>query len=210
MFRLIAFFLSFITLPLVVSCNGKGNSAVDEAKKRRQTQVQLSGEESFVEGDPVPSFLLPSLDELLSEEKNISKHSLLELSENAFVIVNFWATWCAPCVKELPSLQELADLLGDLGIKIVTVNLDPPASNKQVSSLVEKLSFKELVLRDSELLSVEQFRTSGFPETFFLYKGKLHAINDPLSGERVLRIKGDREWSAPEMVRAIKRELNHE
>ncbi len=59
--------------------------------------------------------------------------SLLKLSEleaklqkggDVTFVVNFWATWCAPCVKELPHFQEIHDKYGASGVKVMLVSLD--------------------------------------------------------------------------------------
>ncbi len=59
--------------------------------------------------------------------------SLLKLSEleaklqrggDVTFVVNFWATWCAPCVKELPHFQEIHDKYGSSGVKVLLISLD--------------------------------------------------------------------------------------
>lgn len=59
--------------------------------------------------------------------------SLLKLSEleaklqrggDITFVVNFWATWCAPCVKELPHFQEIHDKYGSSGVKVLLISLD--------------------------------------------------------------------------------------
>ena len=42
------------------------------------------------------------------------------------VLVNFWATWCGPCLKELPALSDLSDRLGPLGLVVVALSSEPP------------------------------------------------------------------------------------
>lgn len=49
---------------------------------------------------------------------------ILDQSKNEWVILNIWATWCAPCVKELPDMQRAAPLLAESGVRLIAVNAD--------------------------------------------------------------------------------------
>jgi len=49
---------------------------------------------------------------------------LLHADDNAIHVVNFWATWCAPCIKELPYFQELHDTYDKNNLKVILVSLD--------------------------------------------------------------------------------------
>lgn len=51
---------------------------------------------------------------------------VLEAEKGQVVLVNFWATWCRPCLKEIPELTELADDLADRNFTLVPVSLDDP------------------------------------------------------------------------------------
>src|SRR5690606_21550195 len=106
----------FFILFLAAGCGDPGhqggNDKDAEHRKSRQNSVQLSGSESFTEGEKVPFLKLFSLDgEAFSIDENLS-------GEGSFVLLNFWATWCAPCVKELPSLDKLGTALRDRGVRI--------------------------------------------------------------------------------------------
>jgi thiol-disulfide isomerase/thioredoxin len=52
------------------------------------------------------------------------------------VLVNLWATWCAPCLKELPELAKLQEAHGKQGLKIVTVSMDDPAKIESARKLL--------------------------------------------------------------------------
>jgi len=62
------------------------------------------------------------------------------------VVLNFWATWCPPCVEEMPSLQRLQDLLGDDGREVVAVSVDERYSD--IPPFVAEHGLRFLVLHD--------------------------------------------------------------
>jgi thiol-disulfide isomerase/thioredoxin len=66
---------------------------------------------------------------------------LAELHGHA-AVVNFWATWCAPCREEMPRIQRLADEYGPKGVTFVAVSLDAPETQKQIDPLVAKRGFR--------------------------------------------------------------------
>jgi thiol-disulfide isomerase/thioredoxin len=170
----------------------------DSGKEKRLSGISRQGVEVFTEGEKIPSLRLSSLEGV--------DYEINELAGDKLMILNFWASWCAPCVSELPALQELDTLLADKGVLVVTVNVDPPGGDIQVQDLVRKMNITIPVLRDPEFLSIEKFKVSGFPETFIINKGFFHGLLDPVSGKRTIRIRGDREWSSSAMRKAIQDE----
>ena len=81
-------------------------------------------------GSPPPEFRLQDLDGnwiTLSEQ----------LGEDV-VYVTFWATWCVPCRREMPHLQELYEEFGDQGFTIIGVNTDPPATTSKIKPFVKR------------------------------------------------------------------------
>ncbi len=68
-------------------------------------------------------------------------HSLAELHGHV-AVVNFWATWCAPCREEMPRLQRLAQEYGPKGVTFVAVSLDEPETQKKIDQLVAKRGFR--------------------------------------------------------------------
>jgi peroxiredoxin len=66
------------------------------------------------------------------------------------VLLDFWATWCVPCVKELPHLQRLQDLYGGKGLQVMTISTDGPDRVAGVSAFVARYGFSFPVLLDTE------------------------------------------------------------
>jgi thiol-disulfide isomerase/thioredoxin len=62
--------------------------------------------------------------------------ALIEKQRGRVVLVDFWATWCGPCVEQLPHTIKLAKRLAERGLTVVTVSLDDPAGSEQVSEFL--------------------------------------------------------------------------
>jgi peroxiredoxin len=68
-------------------------------------------------GEPRPDFALPDLD---GEPVPVSRF------DGDLLVINFWATWCPPCVEEIPMLVDLQDDLADDGVQVFGVAVEPP------------------------------------------------------------------------------------
>jgi thiol-disulfide isomerase/thioredoxin len=62
--------------------------------------------------------------------------ALIEKQRGRVVLVDFWATWCGPCVEQLPHTIELARQLSERGLTVVTVSLDDPSESMRVSAFL--------------------------------------------------------------------------
>jgi thiol-disulfide isomerase/thioredoxin len=69
-------------------------------------------------GDPLPAIRLPGLD-----GKSVE---LAAIAPGRPLLVNVWASWCGPCVEEMPELQRFAQAQGDAGVQVVGLALDTP------------------------------------------------------------------------------------
>lgn len=110
------------------------------------------------------------------------------------VLVNFWATWCAPCMAELPALEELYKSLRGQGFTIVGVAVDDTLEN--IKDAVQRNGITYPVLLDEQGKSKRLFELKGFPESFVLdSKKQVMIITDPGDGAPVTKIIGPRQWS---------------
>lgn len=76
-----------------------------------------------------PALLNPKTVEAISTEEFrqlIAQHAAKGEQRGEVVLVNFWATWCAPCVKEIPELMKLEEKYKARGFKLIAVSLDEP------------------------------------------------------------------------------------
>lgn len=83
-------------------------------------------------------------------------------------VVNLWATWCGPCVIEMPSIQRLYDRYRDAGLKVVAVAVDDPGYEQRVLDFVaeHKLTFE--ILHEGTGKIEQAFQTQGIPATFLI------------------------------------------
>ena len=131
-----------------------------------------------------PDFTLPVLDAGPADPAPI------HLSEHRghVVLVNFWATWCPPCVEETPSLEALSTKMRRLGVEVigVSVDQDPSAVKKFITG--HNLSFP--IVRDPDQKVASQYGTLKFPETYILDR----------DGRVAEKIIGPADWADPKMV----------
>jgi thiol-disulfide isomerase/thioredoxin len=107
------------------------------------------------------------------------------------VVLNFWASWCAPCIEELPSLEELQRELPQ--VEVVAVSTDEDAVAYQ--RFLTEHSVSLLTVRDADQRSNAMYGTFRFPETYVIDK----------SGIIRRKFIGPQEWTSPEIVGYLKK-----
>jgi cytochrome c biogenesis protein CcmG, thiol:disulfide interchange protein DsbE len=84
------------------------------------------------------------------------------------VLVNIWATWCAPCRREMPALEEMYRQLAGEGLRVVAVSIDEPGAEREIDDFVRELGLSFTIAHDAEKRIVRTFQTIGVPETFLI------------------------------------------
>ena len=129
-------------------------------------------------GSVAPDFTLQDADR---------KISLSEL-RGKIVVLNFWATWCAPCVEEMPSLVQMQQRLKNKGVSVLAVSLDVDES--AYHKFLKDYKVDLLTVRDPDQKSNNLYGTFKFPETYIIDR----------NGVMRRKFIGPVDWSQPEVV----------
>lgn len=139
--------------------------------------LQKAGPSTIAPGMSGPEFVLPTLD-----GGSLSSEDL----RGRPVVVNFWASWCAPCREEAPALERVWRRHRDDGVLFLGVNLRDSASD--AAGFVEEFDITYPIVRDVDLELERAFALTGLPETFFLDHEWTFVAS--LSGARETREQG--------------------
>ena len=136
-------------------------------------------QESFI----APGFELPSL---AGGKINLKDY------RGKVVFINFWATWCATCKVEMPSMQKMYDQFKDKGLEMLTISIDKDQSLIQPFMEEYKLTFPVLLDPESSVAK-QNYKTTGVPETFIVNK---HGII-------VHKAIGPKDWATDDAMAAF-------
>lgn len=135
---------------------------------------------------PVPASGLPFL-RVDGTEGSLSDYA------GRHVVLNFWATWCAPCREEMPSLQNLQDTLGgdDFAVVTLATGFNQPQA---IRRFFDETGVTDLPqYRDINQQIAREMGVFGLPITVIL---------NP-EGEEIARLRGDAYWDTPEAIAVI-------
>ena len=107
------------------------------------------------------------------------------------LVLNFWASWCPPCVQETPSLDQFTRSMRDKGVVVLAISVDKDAGAYQQFLQKARVSF--LTARDGGLGINAEFGTFKYPETYII---------NP-QGKVVQKIIGPTDWTDPAMVNYV-------
>jgi peroxiredoxin len=104
------------------------------------------------------------------------------------VVLNFWATWCPPCIEETPSLVQMQSRLKDKGVVVVAISID--ADDAAYHKFLKEYNVNMVTVRDEPKKVAALYGTFGWPETYIIDRNG------------VIRRKfiGPVEWTSPEIT----------
>lgn len=110
------------------------------------------------------------------------------------VVLNLWATWCTPCIVEMPSFERLKQQVADTNMVIVAVSIDAVQPADSVLTFARNLGVSFDILLDSTERIARTYQATGYPETFVIAK------------DGTIRKKwiGEHQWDSPANVSLIK------
>ena len=147
-------------------------------------------------GQPFPQFSQPEL----STGSDISVEALADRP----ALVNVWATWCTPCLQEMPSMQRMYDALEGEDFEILAVSIDAPFGENDafgrpggdLDLFVKELGLTFPILHNPDGEIQRDYQTTGVPESFIVGK----------DGVIYKKVAGPTEWDASvneELVRRL-------
>lgn len=109
-----------------------------------------------------------------------------------FVFLNFWATWCEPCVDEMPDMMMLNERFKDRNFQMLAVSVD--TNWKAIEGFYSQYNLNLPTLLDpAQAVSRGRYKTTGFPETFLIDQ----------TGRIRRRVIGPESWADPRVVAQI-------
>ena len=165
--------LRFVVVLLLITLPASSSSAADL--------------EDF-EGIDTPTLLLEDLG---------GRSHTLEDYRGQVVLVNFWASWCAPCIVEMPSMQRLKQTMTGRPFSILAVNVKE--SKGTIWKFLNKVKVDFTLLRDSDGQVAKDWQVNVYPASYLI----------DLTGNIRYVAYGPRQWDSPEIVQLIEELLGH-
>jgi len=142
---------------------------------------------NFAAVEPTPAPEISFLDE-------DGNSRTLEDFRGKVVVLNLWATWCAPCRREMPSLDRLQAEHGGDDLLVLPLSQDRGEAQEQIDAFFEELGLENLaVFRDPKASAGRAFRAPGLPTTIVIDR----------EGREVGRVLGHAEWDSAEAVALV-------
>lgn len=133
------------------------------------------------EGSPAPPFTVTT-----DNGKQISVASF----GGKVLVLNFWATWCAPCVEEIPSLNAMQQRFAQQGVVVMAVSIDK--NQRKYRAFLDRIHVSFNTARDSAAEISEHYGTFQYPETYIIKDGKI-----------MRKIAHAEDWTSDEMTQYI-------
>jgi len=126
--------------------------------------------------------------------------SLSELKGEKLTIIDFWATWCKPCIKAIPNLNKIYKSYKEQGLEVIGINVDSPRNSAKVKPFIKTYKMEYAVLRDPNSQLATELNVSAYP-TLYLINAQNEIVYTHIgyhSGEEKL------------LIREIEKQLNED
>ena len=131
----------------------------------RMTKLVIASATCLLLGPPSGAEKAPRL---VLENLDGSTFSLEEALKEGPVVLDFWATWCKPCIKALPKLQALSEEFAGRRVQVLTINVDGPRNLPKVRPFLQRHKLTLPVLLDETNEVLKQFQLVGMPATLII------------------------------------------
>ncbi len=121
------------------------------------------------------------------------EYGTLDEFEGKAILLNFWATWCPPCIEEMPSIDRLAERLAGPDFVVITMAMEM-ASEEEIRAFYERVEVEHLgIYRDPSMQLARALRTWALPTTYLIdHTGMVRAM-----------LVGEATWDSDEAVALI-------
>lgn len=124
------------------------------------------------------------------DDLNAHSYSLKD-SDGQVLLINFWATWCRPCVEEIPSLHRLRAVINNPEFEIITVNVGE--GRQRIANFIEQVPIQLPLLLDNERIVANAWKIYVYPSSYLVDR----------DGQIRYAYLGALEWDSPENVTII-------
>ena len=167
----------FLSLFAFVSASAHGKKAdLTDEDKKLLTSLRITPPSIWIEAHN------------FSGELNDGSIINLKDYHHRFVLLNFWATWCVPCLKEMPDLEKAYQQMGSKKLIVLAVGMGEDKSS--ISRFAEKHEFTFPMIADSTLEIARLYGVESIPITYLI---------NP-EGIIIGRALGIRDWASPELI----------
>ena len=185
--RLIGMVISLVLIVwIIVYFGNQGDQSTREVERKQANPNENEGDDAAlyramiflkqIKRADAPDVMLKTLD---GQNHSLTQHA------GKLVLLNFWATWCQPCIREMPSMERLYAKYKSSGLEIVAISLDQ-GNEQEVREFVAKLNLTFSIILDPEHKAKALYKVRGLPTTYLMdRKGRV-------AGYGV----GPREWDS--------------
>ena len=153
-----------------LGCASSGTTSKRSASEQRSARAGAKGEKKGGVGAPMPSVVVRALE----GQRKIDLGTL----HGKVVLVDIWASWCAPCMEEMPLLDEMATRLRKKGVEIIAVSVDEDRQNAQ-TFLSSRAKWSLTVAHDPKGKLPEVLQPSKMPTSYVVdAEGIIRYVNE--------------------------------
>lgn len=143
----------------------------------------MGGNEKFKEQEKI---VAPEQEKFITVDFD-GLESFLDTHRSKTLVVNFWATWCAPCIKELPAFEELGERYRDKEVLVILVSLDFPNQLERLAAFIEKHNLQSQIVflndpnENTWISKVDPKWSGAIPATLMINKGERKFYERPFN-----------------------------